>query len=132
MSKTLKLSIILPASQERVYSAWLSSEDHSAFTGSEAHIDAEFGGKFSAWDNYISGTTLQLLPYSKIVQAWRTTEFPDNSPDSKLEIHFEPVGAETKLTLIHSEIPEGQEEEYEQGWTDYYFEPMKKYFADKK
>lgn len=128
MSKTLNLSITLPALPERLYAAWLDSEDHSSFTGSPAVIDAQIGGKFTAWDHYIEGTTLELQPYSKIVQAWRTSEFPDNSPDSRLELIFEPDGSDTKLTLIHSDIPEGQETAYEQGWIDYYFDQMKKYF----
>ncbi len=129
MSKSLNLSVILPASPEKIYNAWLSSEDHSKFTGSEAKIDAKVGGKFIAWDGYIEGTTLELQPYSKIIQAWRTSDFPVGSRDSKLELFLEPLDAKTNLTLIHSELPEGQEEEYKQGWIDYYFEPMKKYFS---
>jgi hypothetical protein len=31
------------------------------------------------------------------------------------------------LTLIHNNIPKGQSD-YEQGWINHYFEPMKTYF----
>ena len=32
-------------------------------------------------------------------------------------------------TLLHSNIPEGQGQSYEQGWIDYCFVPMKEFFA---
>lgn len=129
MDNIIRLSVLLDSLPEEIYNAWLSSDEHGEFTGGEAKIDAQVGGKFIAWDGYIEGTTLELQPYSKIVQAWRTTEFPKNSPDSRLELNFAPVDGHTRMTLIHSEIPAGQEREYEQGWLDYYFEPMKKYFS---
>ena len=128
MSEKLKLSIELPASPEAVYHAWLDSDEHAAFTGSPAHIDPSVGGKYEAWDGYISGITRELQPPHRIVQTWRTTEFPEKAPDSLLEVLLEPAGNGTRLTLVHTEIPDGQSEEYEQGWQDYYFEPLKAYF----
>jgi activator of HSP90 ATPase len=47
-----------------------------------------------------------------------------------LEIKFEEKGKGTRVTLIHTEIPDGQGEMYKQGWNDYYFRPMKKYYTD--
>ena len=35
---------------------------------------------------YIEGKNLELEKDKKIVQKWRTTEFPDDAPDSDLEI----------------------------------------------
>jgi activator of HSP90 ATPase len=132
MSKTLTQSILLSASPEEIYRAWLSSEEHSEFTDSTAEIEDKVGGKFTAWDGYIEGVTLELYPYTKIVQSWRTTEFPAGSPDSRLEVLLVPEGEKTLLTLIHSNIPAGQEDQYEQGWKDFYFEPMEEYFLTKK
>jgi len=86
------------------------------------------GGKFSAWDGYIFGTTLELTRNERILQAWRTTEFPGGSPDSRLEIIFEKVKGGTKITLAHSKMPEDQLDDYKQGWKDFYFKPMREYF----
>jgi activator of HSP90 ATPase len=124
-----ELSIILPASAEKLYSAWLTSEGHALMTGSPARVDGRIGGEFSAWDGYIFGRTLELQPPRRILQAWRTTEFPDHAPDSRLEILLKPAEGGTRLTLIHTEIPEGQQESYRQGWQDFYFTPMRIYFA---
>ena len=120
---------MIPASPERIYKAWLSSKEHSAFSGGKAVVSSKVGGKFTAWDGYISGRNIQLRPGKRIVQSWRTTEFPNDAPDSRLEIIFIQAKQGTKITLNHTRIPSGQAGEYRQGWKDYYFEPMKQYFA---
>ena len=129
MENSLTMSVVFPATPEQVYTAWLSTEKHSAFTGSPAAVDAKVGGAFTAWDGYIGGTTLALEPHRRIVQAWRTTEFPGDAPDSRLEILIEPVEDGTRLTLDHTNIPAGQADEYRQGWEDFYFGPLAAYFA---
>jgi hypothetical protein len=35
----------------------------------------------------------------------------------------------TGITLIHTGLPEGTEDETLKGWKDYYFKPMKKFLA---
>ena len=117
----------IPAAE--IFNAWLESEAHSAFTGSPAHVNPGVGGEFSAWDGYISGKTLEIEPPRRILQSWRTTEFPEGSPDSLLEVLLEEIEDGTQLTLVHTNIPDGQGEDYRQGWEDYYFKPMRQYFS---
>jgi uncharacterized protein YndB with AHSA1/START domain len=128
MSEAIEVSTTLPASPQTVYQAWLNSQAHGA-SGGAAQIDPRVGGRFTAWDGYIQGSTLELEPYRRIRQAWRTTEFPEGSPDSDLEIRLEPVPEGTLITLVHTHIPDNQGEEYRQGWLEYYFQPMQEYFA---
>lgn len=127
-SDSIRVSARFPVSPERLYRAWLDAREHGLMTGGKAAVDAVIGGKFTAWDDYITGMLLQLDPGRRIVQTWRTTEFPDAAPDSRLEILFEAEGNGTRITLIHSDIPEGDGEKYEDGWIDYYFEPMQRWF----
>ncbi|HTP11790.1 MAG TPA: SRPBCC domain-containing protein, partial [Anaerolineae bacterium] len=115
---------------KQVYEAWLSSSEHTAMTGGTAQIAPSVGGRFSAWDGYITGVTLELEPYRCIVQSWRTIEFPADAPDSRLEIWLEESAAGTRLTLKHSDIPSGQGSSYESGWVSNYFDPMKDYFTE--
>ncbi len=131
MKNNIKISTTLPVSPEIVYKAWLNSKEHSAFTGNKAKATIKVGGSFSAWDNYISGKNLELEPFKRIVQSWRSTDFPNSSEDSRLELIFEKTSGGTKLTLIHSNIPEGQADSYKKGWKEFYFTPMKKYFEKK-
>lgn len=129
MKNKFTITETIPASAAEIYRAWLESKGHTAMTGSPAKVDGRVGGKFSAWDGYISGTTLELTPNQRIVQAWRTSEFPDEAPDSRVEILLEEVRGGTKVTLTHSDMPEDQVESYRQGWEDFYFKPMQQYFG---
>jgi len=126
---SFNLSIVLPANPETIFNAWLSTEGHTAMTGSPAQVGGNIGGEFTAWDGYISGKTLELEPSRRIVQAWRTSEFPEDAPDSKVDILLEEVEGGTKLTLTHSDMPEDQVDSYKQGWEDFYFKPMSGYFG---
>ena len=126
----LRLVAEFGASPQSIYEAWLDSEEHSAFTGSSASVEGTVGGTMSAWDGYILGQFQELEPYSRIVQTWRTTEFPEGSLDSWLEVLIDPIEGGSRLTLQHTDIPDGQGEMYTEGWEEYYFEPMRDYFGD--
>jgi activator of HSP90 ATPase len=132
MKAVIKISANFPVTAKMLYDSWLSSSVHSNFTGVKAVIDGRVGGKFKAWDGYISGSNLILQPYGRIVQNWRTTEFPKSAPDSRLEILFEKHNSGTKITLIHTQLPNGDERKYEKGWKEHYFKPMKKFFKKSK
>jgi len=125
---SFEISTIIPADADEIYHAWLDSAGHSAMTGSPAQIKAEQGSSFEAWDGYITGTILELVPDQRILQTWRTAEFHPDEADSMLEITLEQLEDGTKLTLRHSRLP-AHGMQYEDGWRANYFEPMKVYFA---
>jgi activator of HSP90 ATPase len=131
MAERIEVSETFPVQQKALYEAWLDSGKHSAFTGSPAVIDRRVGAAFTAWDGYISGTTIVVEPFSRIIQTWRTTEFPDDAPNSEIEVIFREVPEGTKITIIHTDIPDGQGEGYRKGWIEFYFTPMKQYFQGK-
>jgi activator of HSP90 ATPase len=125
------LSTLISATPHEVYTAWLSSDGHTAMTGSPARINDRVGSHFEAWDGYIQGENLELEPGKRIIQSWRTSEFSDDEPDSHLEITLEPANGQTRLTLKHSELPK-HGWQYKQGWVDSYFEPMQAYFQGRR
>ena len=126
---TITVSAIIPAEPAVIYKAWMSSKGHSLMTGSGAKITARVGGKYTAWDGYISGKTLELEPGERIVQSWRSTDFAKDAEDSRLEVSLSPARGGTKVTLTHSDLPAGSSAEYRKGWLDFYFTPMKRYFS---
>jgi activator of HSP90 ATPase len=132
MKNSFTISKKFDVKPDVLFNAWLSSKEHTLFTGGVAKINPKIGGKFTAWDGYITGKTIELDVNKRILQSWRTTEFPHESPDSRLEIVFEKVDEGTKLTLRHSDIPDGQADEYKKGWVTFYFAPMKAYFSKKR
>ena len=54
------MSITLPVDAKTLYKAFLSSKQHSAFTGAEAKIHNRKGSSFTAWDGYISGKNIEF------------------------------------------------------------------------
>lgn len=127
--KTIRQTILIGASPMEVYEAYANPKKHAAFTGSGATGAPKEGGKFTAWDGYITGRFVKLERGKKIVQEWTTTEWPAGYPPSLLELTFKAKGKKTELTMVHSKVPAEQAGDYTQGWIDSYWEPLKKYFA---
>lgn len=132
MSENLKLSLILPVSADHLFDAWLDSAKHTQFTGSPASVEAWVGGKHMAFGSYAWGENVALERPSRIVQTWRTTDFPDGADPSVLEVLFREVGGGTEVTLVHTQLPDGSGAEYEKGWREFYLAPMTAYFSGTK
>ncbi|MBT3188525.1 MAG: hypothetical protein HN736_03785 [Anaerolineae bacterium] len=131
MSIEFEVSDLIPASPDVVYTAWLDSDEHTKMTGGQAKVSAKVGERFEAWDGYIQGKNLELDSPKRILQNWRTSEFEDSENDSLLEILFEAEQDETRIVIRHSNLPE-HGMQYQQGWVDAYFIPMKAYFTEKE
>lgn len=132
MAYTFTLTATLPAAPQDIYEAWLDSIAHSAMTGGEANMSAEVGAEVSAWDGYITGRNLELIPGQRIVQSWRTSEFDAEDEDSIVTIALQEIDDGTLLTLQHSNVPEAHRSYEEGGWQSNYFEPMTVYFVQQQ
>lgn len=129
---TIRHDVLIPLSTpEAVYRALLLSKEHTEFTGSEAKCSARVGGKFTAWDKYISGKNIRLVKDKLIVQEWKTSEWPEGYEPSILKISLKREGEGTKLTMIQTRVPASQVDRYDKGWYESYWEPLKQYFRDK-
>jgi uncharacterized protein YndB with AHSA1/START domain len=126
---SFSVSDVIPAAPERIYSAWLDPVSHSSFTGEEATVEPFVGGRHTSFGGYSEGTNLELLPGRRIVQSWRAKDFPEGSPDSRLEVTLEETLGGTVVTIMHSELPSGQSERYRDGWVKFYLEPLKQFFS---
>lgn len=127
MSKPIKQTVIFKASPHEVYEALMDSSKHTSFTGNTAEISREVGGEFMAYDGYITGKNVELMPDQKIVQSWRAVDWKEGY-FSRVTFEFTAVPEGTRLDFVHTDVPNGTEDEFTQGWIDNYWEPMKKYF----
>jgi uncharacterized protein YndB with AHSA1/START domain len=128
--ESFSVSEVIPAPPQRIYTAWMDAALHSAFTGDEAVIEPVVGGRHTSFGGYAEGTTLELVPGRRIVQTWRSRDFPEGSPDSRLEVTLEETVGGTVVTILHTEVPTGQAEQYRDGWVKFYLEPLKEFFLD--
>jgi activator of HSP90 ATPase len=125
--------IIIPkVSPKQVYEVYVDPRKHSEFTESKATGKQVVGGRFTAWDKYISGKFVELEEGKRVVQEWTSTDFPEGYPPSKLELTFREVPKGTEITMVHSNVPKEIADDAADGWTEFYWQPMKKYFKKEK
>jgi len=127
--RTIKQKVVIPASPKEVYEAYVDPKKHSEFTGSKATGKPVVGGKFTAWDGYIFGKYLELDDGKRVVQEWTSTDFPEGSGPSRLELCFNKVPKGTELIMVQSNVPEEQADEAAEGWKEWYWNPLKEYFS---
>ncbi|MDF1563255.1 MAG: SRPBCC domain-containing protein [Deltaproteobacteria bacterium] len=128
-TETIRVSAVIPASPYRIYQAWLNGLEHGAMTGEKASCEPWPGGRHTAWGGYIWGINQDLDPSRRILQSWRSTDFPSGADDSTIEVLFEPAEGGTRVVIEHTNVPRGLGKRYEQGWRDFYLAPMRAYFA---
>jgi activator of HSP90 ATPase len=126
---TIEQAVFFDAAPDAVYDALLDPRKHSEFTGSPATTSARKGATFTAWDGYITGKNLELVKGKKIVQEWKTTEWPDGYPVSRLQFTLSAKNGGTELKMVHSRVPAEQVADYAGGWKSAYWDPLKKYLA---
>jgi activator of HSP90 ATPase len=122
-TKTVKQSVTIKVSPHDVYEALMDSRKHAQFTGDKASISRKVGGKFSVFDGYSEGTNLELIQDTKIVQAWRASDWQEGHY-SKVTFSLKEVEDGTRLTFRQTGIPAEQYDDIAQGWRDYYWTPM--------
>ena len=110
-----------------VFEALMDSKKHAAFTGDTAKIDRRVGGGFSVWGGYATGKTSRLEKDTVIVQSWRTSDFANGDPDSKVTFRLSKKGNGTRLAFVQSGVPDRQAADLRQGWIDFFWTPLKEF-----
>lgn len=129
---TLRQTKFIPAKPVEVYDAFMKAKMHTTFTGSKATCNPKVGGKFTAWDGYITGKNLELKKGKLIVQQWKTTEWPKGYSPSILNLSFKQMKGGTQVKMVQSNVPASQAKNYRQGWVDAYWNPLRRYFQKSK
>lgn len=115
-----------------VYQVFVDPKLHAEVTGAGASgpDHPEVGDEFTAWDGYIHATFRTLEPGKRLVQDWQTTAWPADADPSVFELTFTANNGGTDVHMEHSHVPADQAPDYDQGWHDYYWEPMKAYLTN--
>jgi activator of HSP90 ATPase len=126
-TKVIEEEILIKSTPHHIYEAFMDSKIHSKFTESKAVISREVGGKFSVFEGDLNGKNVELIKDKKIIQTWRSEG--ENWPKgyySTITIILEPVAEGTMVKFTHTDVPEGAYESVKEGWTTYYWDPLKK------
>lgn len=117
------------AGASRIYEALLDSRQFTAFSGGRAaEIDRAVGGTFTIFAGHIVGRNLELVPNRRIVQAWRVVPWPEGIY-SIARFELVSAGSGTRVVLDHTGFPVEQAEHLESGWTENYWNLLRKYLG---
>jgi len=131
--ESIHQEVVFKAVRKRVYEALTQSKQFAQVTnfimnGASAEISSEVGGSFSIFGGVILGRHLELVPYERIVQAWREKDWPAGVY-SIVKFELNEQGAETKLVFDHTGFPDGAASHLAPGWWSHYWEPLQKYLG---
>jgi uncharacterized protein YndB with AHSA1/START domain len=131
--RTIRQTVVLPGTPREVYDALMTTRGHKAFTGADARISPKVGGTFMAWDGYIHGKNLKLVPGKTIEQTWVPSgEGWPADHESKVRFSLAASPRGTRLTFTHSRVPEADVGHLSRGWKESYWLPLRKYLSSKK
>src|SRR3954465_14954094 len=104
---TIRQTVKINATPRQVYDALMNSRKHARFSGEKAKIANKVGGRFSCYDGYITGVSVDLQPGKLIVQAWKSLGWPKDFY-SLVTFKLSKAGKSgTKLVFTHSGVPRG-------------------------
>lgn len=127
MCKTIKQKVKFKASPKDIYQLLADSKKHSIVTGSKAAIGKKVGTSFSAYNGYIKGINVDLVPGKRIVQAWRGSDFPPGI-FSMATFNLTPTKDQgTELVLTHRGVPKDLIPKTEKRWREFYWNKIKSY-----
>jgi uncharacterized protein YndB with AHSA1/START domain len=131
--ESIHQEVVFKAARKRVYEALTEEKKFAQVTdfiikGASSRISPEVGGWFSTFGGVIEGRHVELVPYERIVQAWREKDWPPGLY-SIVRFQLEERGTETKLVFDHTGFPEGASVHLAPGWWSHYWEPLQKYLG---
>ncbi len=123
-TKTIRQSIIFSVHSREIYETLMNSRKHSQSSDSKAVISKEKGGRFSAYDGYINGVNLELIPNKIIVQSLRASDWTERHY-SKVIFALTDLEQGTRLDFTQTGVPSQFYDDISRGWYDFYWNPMK-------
>ena len=126
-TKTIKHKVRFHATPKAIYDALMNEKKHTQFTGERARIRAKAGAAFDCYDRYITGITLDLKPARRIVQAWRSQNWPEGHYSIVAFAFLPKSGGVTELRFTQIGVPANDYARKNSGWRMHYWQPLKEF-----
>jgi activator of HSP90 ATPase len=140
-AESIHQEVVFKASRKHIYEALTDSKQFERVvqlsdarktmmppSAPPAKISPEVGGAFSTFGGLIVGRQIELVPDTRIVQAWRPAYW-EPGVYSLVKFELSDSGAGTKLVLDHRGFPDGDGKTLLEGWNKNYWQPLAKYLA---
>ncbi len=127
MPKIIEQRVLFDVASSVLYNLYMDEQEHTAVTEAQTFIKKIEGSEFSAYDGYIQGKNLVLIPNKLIVQSWRGKDWGKDDPDSILVIELNVMKKKTELHMVHVNVPEKFSSHIAKGWKEHYWNKWKQF-----
>lgn len=131
MTRTIVQTEEFDAPPTALFALYVESAKHSEATGGAAKMSKKAGAKYSAWDGYITGVNVAIVPGRLVVQTWRAADWGEGDADSTLVLAFSATGTGGRVDMVHAGVPDDQADALDDGWRDNYWNPWRAYLASR-
>lgn len=128
-SKPIRVTMHIKASPEEVYRALTNSFAIELWSGEPAQMEAVAGSEFSLWNGDIVGKNIEFVENEMIVQQWYFDE-DENMPPSIASIRLFEDKNQTRVEVIHENVPEEARENIYEGWKFNYLGAVRAFFEN--
>jgi activator of HSP90 ATPase len=127
-SMSIHQQATIPADPRRVYQVLADAEALSALSGMGGKVAWTEGEEFAAFDGNVTGRQIELVPGTRIVQAWR---FPRWEPGQYSLVTFTltAVDGGTHLAIDQHGEPDDWHDHIAANWPTFYLTPLTEHFA---
>jgi len=125
----------------RIYHALTDARDFDALTrlsdavtlvtdpkAKPTAISDQVGGPFTLFGGYVTGRNLQVIPGTRLVQAWRAASW-DAGDYSVVRFELQSQTRGCRIVFDHRGFPQDQGKSLAYGWRVHYWEPLAKLLA---
>src|SRR5262249_7193372 len=121
-AESIHQEVSINASSRRVYEALTDAGQFTKVTtfspvrnDAPAQIGRAAGDSFSIFGGHITGRHVELVPFHRIVQAWRVADW-ESGAYSIVRFDLADRGNQTLIAFDHTGFPRGKAEHLAEGW----------------
>lgn len=123
--KTIKQTYTIAAPITEVWKAFIEPKYINGWGGGPAKMDEKIGTEFTLWGGDIHGKNIEVQKEKKLVQEWYGGDWPQ---PSRVTFTLTKLSyTQTRVDLLHEDIPDENAGDITDGWKQYYLGAMKKY-----
>ena len=132
-AESIHQEVVIKATAKRIYEALTDARQFTKMTtfspvmnAAPAQISRAVGGTFALFGGHIVGRHLELVPFQRIVQAWRVVDW-DSGVYSIAKFDLTDREGRTTIAFDHTGFPNGKADHLAEGWRLNYWKPLEKY-----
>lgn len=127
-TSTLHIESTFTTTADQLFETLTDPGRVAAWTRAPPVLEPKVGGKYALFHGNIQGEFLKLERPDRLVMTWRLQDWKE-SHFAKLEIKFFQGEGETKMDVMFTGIPIGEEEKVEGNFEEYYLRAIKLTFG---